>query len=154
MSFFHFPLAAPMYIAPLVYHLKIVAGHLECAPSQSRVGAKLFIIFSTHLTFLCTSGFVSFFHTLPVLPMCITPLVYHPKIVSGHLECVSSQYRVGAKLFSIFSTHLTFSCTGGFVSFFHALSALSVYIVHLVYYSRIVFIHLEYLPSLVFLIVT
>ena len=74
--------------------------------------------------------------------------------VSGHLECAQIQYRVGAKLFSIFSTHLTFSCMGGFVSFFHALSALPMYIVCLVYYSRIVFIHLEYVPRLVFLIVT
>ena len=60
----------------------------------------------------------------------------------------------GVKLLSIFSMHLSFSCVGKFVSFFHALSALSMYIVHLVYYSRIVFIHLEYVPSLVFLIVT
>ena len=74
--------------------------------------------------------------------------------VSRHLEYAPSQYRVDVKLFSIFSMHLTFSCTGGFVSFFLALSALSMYIVHLVYYSRIVFIHLEYVPSLVFLIVT
>ena len=74
--------------------------------------------------------------------------------VSGHLEYAPSQYRVGAKLFSIFSTHLSFSCMGGFVSFFHALSALPMYIVHLVYYSRIVSIHLEYVPTLVFLIVT
>ena len=55
---------------------------------------------------------------------------------------------------SIFGMHLTFSSMGGFVSFFHALSALSMYIVHQVYYSRIVFIHVEYVPSLVFLIVT
>ena len=86
--------------------------------------------------------------------MYIVPLVYHPKIVSGHLECAPSQSRGGAKLFSIFSMHLPFLSMGGFVSFLHALSALSIYIVHLVYYSRIVFIHLEYVPSLVFLIVT
>ena len=72
----------------------------------------------------------------------------------GHLEYAPSQYQVGAKLFSIFSMHLTFLCTGGFVSFFHALSALSMYIVHLLYYSRIVFIHLQYVATLVFLIVT
>ena len=60
----------------------------------------------------------------------------------------------GAKVFSIFSMHLSFMCVGRFVSFFHALSALSMYIVCLVYYSGIVFIHLEYVPSLVFLIVT
>ena len=60
----------------------------------------------------------------------------------------------GVQNFSIFSMHLSFLCAGRFVSFFHALSALSMYIVHLVYYSRIVFIHLEYVPSLVFLIVT
>ena len=153
MLFFRTPPALPMYITPLVYHPKIVSGHLQCAPSQSKVGAKLFSIFSTHLTFLCTGGFVSFSCTPQAPPMYITPLVYHPKIVSGHLECAPSQYRVGAKLFSIFSTHLTFSCTGGFVSFFHALSALPMYIVHLVYYSRIVLIHLEYVTSLVFLIV-
>ena len=73
---------------------------------------------------------------------------------SAHLEYAPSQYQVSAKLFSIFSMHLTFSSTGGFVSFFHALSALLMYIVHLVYYSRIVFIHLEYVATLVFLIVT
>ena len=72
----------------------------------------------------------------------------------GHLEYAPSQYQVGAKLFSIFSMHLTFLCMGGFVSFFHALSALSMYIVHLVYYFRIVFIHFEYVATLVFLIVT
>ena len=60
----------------------------------------------------------------------------------------------GAKLFSIFSMHLTSSCMGGFVSFFHSLSALSMYIVRLVYFSRIEFIHLEYVATLVFLIVT
>ena len=99
---------------------------------------------------------MSFFHFPLALPMYIAPLVYHPKIVSGHLECAPtySQGEGGVKLFSIFSMHLTFSSMGGFVSFFHALSALSMYIVCLVYYSRIVFIHLEYVPSLVFLIVT
>ena len=95
-----------------------------------------------------------FFCTPLAPPMYIASIVYHPKIVFGHLECVSNQYQVGAKLLSIFNMYFTFSCTGGFVSFFLALSALSMYIVHLVYYSRIVFIHLEYVPSLVFLIVT
>ena len=99
---------------------------------------------------------MSFFRFPLALPMYIVPLVYHSKIVSGHLECAPSQSRGQGcvKLFSIFSMHLTFLSMGGFVSFFHALSALSNYIVHLVYYSRIVFIHLEYVPSLVFLIVT
>ena len=98
---------------------------------------------------------MSFFRFPLALPMYITPLVYHPKIVSGHLECAPSHsQRGGAKLFSIFSMHLTFLCAGRFVSFFHALSALSMYIVHLVYYSRTVFIHLEYVATLVFLIVT
>ena len=97
---------------------------------------------------------MSFFRFPLALPMYITPLVYHPKIVSGHLESAPSHSQGGAKLFSIFSMHLTFSSTGGFVSFFHALSALSMYIVCLVYYSRIVFIrYLEYVPSLVFLMV-
>ena len=154
MSFFLTPPAPPMYIVSLVYHPKIVSGHLECALNQSWVGVKLFSIFSMHLTFLCTGGFVLFFHTRPALPMYITALVYYCKMLSGCRECAPSQYQVGAKLFIIFSTHLTFSCTGGFVSFFHGLSALPMYIVHLVYYSRIVFIHLEYVPSLVFLIVT
>ena len=86
--------------------------------------------------------------------MYIAPLVYHPKIFSGHLKCAPSHFGGGAKLFSIFSMHLTSSCMVGFVSFFHSLSALSMYIVHLVYYSRIVFIHLEYVATLVFLIVT
>ena len=57
-------------------------------------------------------------------------------------------------MLGIFYKHLTFLCMCGFVSFFHALFALPMYIVHLVYYSRIVFIDLEYVPSLVFLIVT
>ena len=143
MSFFRFPLAPPMYITPLVYHPKIVSGHLECAPSQSRVGAKLFSIFSTHLTFLCTGGFVSFFRTPLAPPVYIAPLVYHPKIVSGHLECAPSQYRVGAKLFIIFSRHLTFLCTSGFVSFFRTLLAPPMYIPSLVYHPKIVSGHLE-----------
>ena len=94
---------------------------------------------------------MSFFRFPLALPMYITPLVYHPKIVSGHLECAPSQSCRGVKLFGIFSMHLIFSSMGGFVLFFHALSALLMYIVCLVYYSRIVFIHLEYVPSLVFL---
>ena len=55
---------------------------------------------------------MSFFRVLLVLPMNITSLVYNSKIVCGYLECAPSQYWVDWKLFSIFSTHLTFFVYG------------------------------------------
>ena len=61
---------------------------------------------------------MSFFRFPLAPPMYITPLVYNPKIVSGHLECAPSQSCGGAKPFSIFSMHLTFSSTGEFVLFY------------------------------------